>query len=137
MPTQLSPYIGFQGQARQAMQFYQQVFGGELSMNTFAQFGQADTPFADQIMHGMLVTPDGLTLMGSDTPPGMTFSEGQRVTLALFGDDEARARRYWDGLTDGGTVDTPLEVQIWGDLYGQCTDRFGVVWMLNISATGD
>ncbi|HQR80102.1 MAG TPA: VOC family protein [Actinomycetota bacterium] len=137
MPTQLSPYISFRGQAREAMQFYRDVFGGELSMNTFAEFGQADAPFADQIMHAMLVTTGGLTLMGSDIPPGMAFSEGQRVTLAISGEDEAELRGYWNGLIDGGTVMTPLDVQIWGDLYGQCTDRFGVVWLVNISATGD
>lgn len=137
MSTNLSPYIAFRGQARAAMQFYQDLFGGQLSMNTFAEFGQADAPFADQIMHAMLETAGGFVLMASDIPPGMDYSEGQRVTLALSGEDEAELRRYWDGLTDGGTVDTPLEVQMWGDLYGQCTDRFGVVWMMNIAATGD
>ncbi len=134
MATKLTPYVSFRGNARQAMEFYQQVFGGELASNTFAEFGQADTDFADQIMHAQLETAEGFTLMLSDVPPMMDLEPGATVRLTLHGDDEQRMRGYWDQLSAGGSVQVPLEPQMWGDIYGQCTDQFGIEWMFNIAA---
>ena len=132
---ELSSYISFTGQAREAMEFYQSVFGGELLMNTFAEFGM-DGDIADQIMHASLVMPSGQTLMGSDTPPGMEYTEGKRVRMIVHGEDEGQLRECWDRLVVGGSVDTPLEKQMWGDIYGACTDKFGVDWMMNIAQPG-
>ena len=135
MASTLNPYISFAGDAREAMERYREVFGGDLTLSTFGDFGQAGTPIEHLIMHGMLHTPSGFTLMGADTPPGMDHQPGGAITISLSGDDEAELRGYWDGLSDGGTVTLPLERQMWGDLFGQCTDRFGVNWMVNIGAT--
>ena len=99
MPSRLNPYISFGGNAREAMEFYKDVFGGELSINTFADFGQADTPFADKIMHGQLETSSGFTLMAADTPPGMEYNPGDNVAVSLSGDDEDELRGYWDKLS--------------------------------------
>jgi len=87
-------------------------------------------------MHSQLDTPSGYTLMGSDTPPGMDYRPGRTVTMILHGDDEQELRGFWDGLRAGGTVITELAPQMWGDIYGECQDRFGVTWMVNISARG-
>ena len=133
MASRLNPYINFDGDARQAMEFYKEVFGGTLALNTFGEFGQAGTPEADKIMHGMLETPSGFTLMGADMPPGMEHSPGNNFSVSLSGDDEAELRSYWEKLSAGGTVSVPLEKQMWGDVFGMCTDRFGIPWMVNIS----
>jgi PhnB protein len=133
MASRLNPYLSFAGDAREAMEFYKTVFGGELALSTFGEFG-AEGDQANQIMHGMLETPSGLALMGADTPPGMERQHGNDVTVSLSGDDEAELRGYWDGLAEGGTVTMPLEKQMWGDVFGMCTDRFGVDWMVNIAA---
>ena len=101
-------------------------------MNTFAEFGMADSPDADKIMHGMLETDRGFTLMASDTPPGRPYQPGNDFAVSLSGDDAEDLRRYWEGLSDGGTVSVPLEKQMWGDEFGMCTDRFGIAWMVNI-----
>ena len=135
MAATLNPYISFAGEARAAMERYRDVFGGDLTLNTYGDFGQAGTPIEDLIMHGMLRTSSGFTLMGADTPPGMDHEPGGAITISLSGEDEAELRGYWDGLSDGGDVTLPLERQMWGDLFGQCTDRFGVNWMVNIGAT--
>ena len=129
----LNPYISFQNDARQAMEFYKDVFGGTLNMNTFGEYGDPNAPGADGIMHGQLTTDSGFTLMGADTPPGMERNPGDNITISLSGDDEQELRGYWDKLSQGGTVTLPLEKQMWGDVFGQCTDRFGVQWMVNIS----
>lgn len=133
MVSRLNPYLSFTGNARQAMEFYQSVFGGELTVNTFADFGNADADFADQVMHSHLDTDRGFTLMGSDMPPGMKdVVVGNNMVVSLSGDDADDLRGYWEKLSDGATVTTPLEKQVWGDEYGACTDKFGVEWMVNI-----
>ncbi|WP_371687539.1 VOC family protein [Micromonospora sp. KC721] len=131
--SQLNPYLNFAGNAREAMEFYQQVFGGDLSLTTFGEFGTDDPAFADQIMHGMLRTAGGHVLMAADMPPGMELRRGNAHSVCLSGDDADELRRWWERLSTGGVVSMPLERQMWGDEFGQCTDRFGTPWMVNIS----
>jgi PhnB protein len=131
--SRLNPYISFAGDARQAMEFYKSVFGGNLTLNTFADLGQADSPVADKIMHALLETDSGLTLMASDTPPGVEHHPGDNITVSLSGDDADDLRRYWEKLSGSGTVTIPLEKQMWGDEFGACLDQFGIPWMVNIS----
>jgi PhnB protein len=132
MASRLNPYIAFDGDAREAMEFYREVFGGDLVMNTFGEFGAPESPDADKIMHSQLETPSGYTLMGSDTPQGMDYSPGTNVSISLSGDDTDELHGYWEKLSEGGTVSVPLEKQMWGDEFGMCTDRFGIAWMVNI-----
>ncbi|TSE01615.1 VOC family protein [Skermania sp. ID1734] len=133
MASRLNPYISFNSNARQAMEFYQEVFGGELALSTFGEFGDKESPLANQIMHGMLETPAGFTLMGADDPQGNAQPSGS-MSISLSGDDEAELRGYWEKLSDGGTVTVPLEKQMWGDVFGMCQDKFGIGWMVNIAA---
>ncbi|MDQ7909552.1 VOC family protein [Phytohabitans sp. ZYX-F-186] len=133
MASRLNPYINFDGNARQALEFYKDVFGGELALSTFGQFPGADPATADKIMHGQLETPSGYTLMASDTPPDWQIDPGNNITVSLSGDDADELHGYWDKLADGGTVTVPLEKQMWGDEFGQCVDRFGISWLVNIS----
>ena len=133
MAIVMNPYLSFDGTARQAMEYYRTVFGGELTMNTFGEFGNADQPGADKIMHAQLNADQGITLMASDMPPGMDHQPGNSMTVSLSGDDADRLRGYWQKLSDGGSVTMPLEKQMWGDEFGMCTDRYGVPWMVNIS----
>lgn len=132
MASRLNPYITFAGDARQAMEFYKDVFGGTLALNTYGEFGQKDTPMADKIMHGMLEAPNGFTLMGADTPTD-DHRPGNNISVSLSGDDDAELRGYWEKLSDGATVTVPLDKQMWGDVFGMCTDRFGITWMVNIA----
>jgi PhnB protein len=133
MASRLNPYLNFDGDARQAMEFYKDVFGGELNLNTFGEFGSEGSPGADKIMHAQLETANGFTLMASDTPPGMQRNPGDSMAISLSGTDAGELRGYWEKLSDGGTVTMPMEKQMWGDEFGMCTDRFGVPWMVNIT----
>ncbi len=134
MSTQLAPYLGFKDTAREAMDFYRSVLGGEVTRSTFAEFQVSEDPAEqDKIMHSVLTTPSGLVLMAADTPNSMEFSPGTNHAVSLSGDDEKQLRGYWDGLTQGGTVTVPLEQAPWGDSFGMCVDRFGVNWMVNIA----
>jgi PhnB protein len=131
--SRLNPYISFTDNARPAMEFYKDVFGGTLTMNTFGEYGAQDTPDADKIMHAQLETERGFTLMGADTPTGMDHTPGTNISVSLSGDDAEELRGYWQKLSDGGTVSVPLEKQMWGDEFGMCVDRFGIGWMVNIA----
>ena len=134
MPSRLNPYVSFADNARQAMEFYQQVFGGELALNTYGEYGMPqDAPESNRIMHGMLETDGGFTLMGADNPPGMEFQPGNNMAISLSGDDADELRGYWEKLSAGGKVSMPLEKQMWGDEFGMCEDQFGVAWMVNIA----
>ena len=133
MPTRLNPYLGFRDNAREAMTYYQSVFGGELTMSTFGEFQASEDPGEqDKIMHAMLTTDSGMVLMGADTPNGMNYNPGHNFSVSLSGEDEAELRGYWDRLSSDGTVTVPFEPAPWGDTFGMCTDKFGIQWMVNI-----
>ncbi|HWT40792.1 MAG TPA: VOC family protein [Dongiaceae bacterium] len=125
MSYSLQPYISFKGQAREAMTFYQSVFGGRLDIVTFSQFGVPHEP-ADGVMHSALVVDETTFIMGSDameeTPAGIALS------LSGSGDE---LRGLFAKLADGATGVRELKAEQWGDEYGELVDRFGVRWMFN------
>ena len=133
MGSTLNPYISFKDDAREALEFYQSVLGGELTMNTFGDYGDPTAANANGIMHGDLTTAGGIRLMAADTPPGMQWNPGDNISISLSGDDAAELKGYWDGLSDGGKVTVPLEKQMWGDEFGMLVDKFGITWMVNIA----
>src|SRR5206468_12094218 len=111
---------------------YEQVFGGELVLNTYGDFPGASPEHADRIMHAMLDTRSGYTIMGADSPPGGEYQTGTNITVSISGDDADELQGYCDQLSEGGTVTVPMEKQMWGDEFGACIDRFGIPWMVNI-----
>jgi PhnB protein len=136
MTVRLNPYLNFKDNARDAMEFYKSVFGGELDVNTFGDLGGGvEANEQDLIMHAMLTGANDIVLMGADTPSHMEFTEGSNSQISLSGDDEGTLRGYWDRLSDGGTVTVPLEKAPWGDTFGMCTDKYGVPWMVNIAGS--
>jgi PhnB protein len=132
--SQLNPYLNFRGQAREAMTFYQSVLGGQLDVMTFADQGGMGVPDSEsgQVMHSSLGVSDSVQLMGSDVPSHMEgdFTNGR---ISLSGDDVDTLRGWFEGLSEGGTVNVPLEKAPWGDWFGDLTDKYGVGWMVNIS----
>ncbi|MFD6798680.1 VOC family protein [Streptomyces cyaneofuscatus] len=136
MGSRLNPYISFDGNARQTMTFYQEVFGGELEVSTAADSGtansgSADSPDVVKLLHARLDTPDGYTVMAWDVPDGVPYRPGNDVAVYLGGDDNELRVRF-ERLSEGGTVTVPLEKQPWGDEAGALVDRFGITWMVNI-----
>lgn len=133
MGSSLNPYIAFNGNAREAVEFYKEIFGGELHTNTAADFGApADAPGADKLVHAVLETKAGYTLMAWDTPPEVPFEPGNNVAVYLGGDDD-ELRVYFEKLAQGGTITMPLEKQPWGDEAGSLIDKFGIPWMFNVT----
>jgi len=134
--TILNPYLSFRDDAREAMEFYQSVFGGDLQVMTFADVpGMGHDPSEnDKVMHSMLTSPGGLVLMASDTPNSMEHRSPQSVSLSISGEDDAELQRYWDALSADGTVTMPYETPPWGGKFGMLIDKFGFAWYLALNA---
>ena len=128
----LNPYLNFEGNTRDAVEFYHSVFGGELTISTFGEYGMTDGVPADGVMHSQLSTDAGFTLMASDNPPGMT-GQTPNGHISLSGDEADLLRGYFEALADSGRIDVPLEKAPWGDEFGQVKDKFGVNWLVNIA----
>lgn len=138
MTSRLNPYLGFRDEAKQAMEFYHSVFGGDLTSSTFGEMHASEDPAeADKIMHSQLETPSGYTLMAADTPNSMGFSETSNHSVSLSGDSAAQEELtgYFEALSAGGTITLPLDQAPWGDYFGMVVDRFGVQWLVNITAS--
>lgn len=130
----LNAYLSFKDNTREAMGFYQSVFGGTLDVSTFGEFPGMTHDEADNdlVIHSRLHTDDGLVLMASDTPSPTPYSAPAGISLAFGGDDEQAIRACWDALSDGGTITMPLAPPPWGGQFGMLVDRFGISWMVTI-----
>lgn len=125
----LEPYLYFKGNCKEAMEFYKSVFGGQLTLNTYGEQGE-DRENKDWIIHSELSGGD-IKLMASD---GSGASDKSAKTeLSLVGTDEEKMKRAYEKLSEGGEAYIPLEKQTWGDVYGRWTDKYGILWSMNIS----
>jgi PhnB protein len=138
--TKLNPYLFFGGNCREAMEFYQTVFGGELTISTFGE-SPADAhqdPAAnteeikDKIMHAKL--NGDVVILASDNPHGTTDDNNDRFSLSLEGTDEDTLTGYFEKLSENGTVTAPLMKQFWGEVFGMVTDQFKVNWMISVNS---
>jgi PhnB protein len=128
--AQLNPYLTFNGNCRQAMEFYQASLGGELSI-----MAVKDSPMKDQIpaeaqnavMHSLLRS-DSIILMASDQMTPGALVNGNTITLCVIGRSKAELEPFFTKLSDGGNVSQPLQETFFG-AYGALTDKFGINWM--------
>jgi len=124
-------YLNFDGNTREAMEFYHRCLGGELRMSPFSEVKMDVPPEAkDRIVHSKL-TVGSSTLMGSDTLPGMPFESGNNFHICLSCESAEETERLFTALGDRGRVTMPLQDMFWGARFGMVVDRFGVSWMFN------
>ena len=131
----LHPYLFFTGTCREAMSRYQQILGGELEVMTFGDVPEGHEPpmpvDPDAVVHAALTFGDGDLLMASDDPTGDgSGTKGMAVSLSLS--DREEAARVFEALADGGDTQMPLGETFFSPLFGMCTDRWGVAWMVNV-----
>lgn len=131
-------HINLRGTARQALNFYHAVFGGQVTLATHGQAGMTDDPAAaDLIIWGQVVADSGFCVMAFDVPAAMPWDQGQNAYyVSVRGDSAEEIAGYWAGLAEGATVIAPLAASSWSPLYGMLKDQFGVVWVLDVANQG-
>jgi PhnB protein len=132
----LSPYLNFRDNAREAMEFYHSVFGGNLDVTTFKDFHASEDPSEDDLVMHSVVESKHIKLMASDTPNRMRegYTVGTNFSLSISGtqEDEETLRGYFDKLSEGGKVVMKYEKAMWGDMFGMVDDKYGIGWMVNV-----
>lgn len=126
----LDPYLFFDGNCEEAMEFYKSVFGGDLNISRMGDAPDTKPEDKDRVMHAIL--EGDIRLMASDSP--IASPKAKKIELSLSGDDGGKLRKYFERLSKGGKVKMPLEKQFWGDEFGQLTDKYKIEWMVNITA---
>jgi PhnB protein len=134
--AQLTPYLSFNGNCREAMAFYKECLGGDLNITAVGDTPAAEHMPADagqKIMHAALTRGESqdVVLMASDWIGGGTFAQGNSISLSLHCTSDEEIKTLFAGLSAGGNVTQPLADQFWGATYGSLVDKFGVAWMLN------
>lgn len=129
------PYLAFAGNCRDAFTRYQEIFGGELVLLAMSDLPESEAPppgaDLDAIMHAALMTDDGL-LMGADNPMGGFNGTVSGMCLNHNAADANEAKRVFDALAEGGSVQMPMGETFFSPAYGICTDRFGTPWMVMV-----
>jgi len=129
---ELSPYVNFQGRAREAMEFYHRVLGGELDLQTLTEQGTAQPAGPDdRIAHARLEV-DGALIIGTDGHPKYPAKVGENLAIVLSGTDRDRLTTIFNALAEGGQLKGPLSRQPWGSDVGWLADRFGINWTISI-----
>ncbi|MFE6176120.1 VOC family protein [Streptomyces sp. NPDC056464] len=136
MSVTTTTHLNFRGEARQALDFYQSVFGGHAVAVTYTDAGNVQNDNeADWVMWGEVVGDDGFHVMAYDVPSQLPWNRGENpFFVSVRGDDADEISALWQKLAEGSTVVRPLEAAQWAPLYGMLTDRFGVTWVLDVTA---
>jgi PhnB protein len=133
MPTQLTAYLNFNGRCREAMTFYQQCLGGDLAMQKIAESpmaAQLSSEAGANILHSSLTRNGVLLIMGSDNL-GENWQPGNSIALCLNCSSDEEINSVFARLSAGGEVKLPLHQSFWGSTYGELTDKFGMLWIIN------
>lgn len=125
------PYLNFDGNTRDAMTFYQQCLGAELSLQSFAD-AKFDAPKGaeQRIIHARL-TKGSAILMASDTMPGMPYTPGNNFAVSIDCESIPEIETLFKAFSEGGKVTMPLQDMFWNARFGMLTDQFGINWMFN------
>lgn len=143
-------HLNFRGNARQALAFYQAVFGGNMMIMSYGDFGAPkESQAADQVVWGQVVADNGFRVMAYDVPAfeegaapieyatyrenGMTITQAP-FFISLRGDEVSEIAGLWDKLAENATIIEPLAASPWAPLFGMLTDRFGVTWVVDVAA---
>jgi PhnB protein len=150
MAISTTTHLNFRGDARAALEFYQTVFGGHLTVIAYGDFGMPkELPDADKVVFGQVTADNGFRVMAYDVPSqaapaaepaatttrenGMTLT-GERFFVSVRGDTTEEVAALWDKLADGAGIIEKYGPSQWAPGFGMLTDRFGVTWILDVTA---
>ncbi len=134
MTVTVTPHLNFRDSAREALEFYQTAFGGELTILSYADMGNPDPATANHVTWGQVESDNGFRIMAYDVYPHLPWDQGKHASyVSVRCTDADELQGYWDTLVQGATVIQPIGPSPWAPLYGQLTDRFGVTWVLDVA----
>ncbi|MBB4914015.1 VOC family protein [Streptosporangium saharense] len=135
MSVNTAIHLNFRGDAREALTFYQSVFGGDLAVVTYADAGNTQEPTeANQVMWGQVIAGNGFHVMAYDVPSHLPWDRGRNsFFVSLRGETAEEVTAYWKNLSESATIVHPLAPSPWAPLYGMLEDRFGVVWVVDVA----
>jgi PhnB protein len=130
-----TPYLHFDGRAEEAMTFYKSILGGEfLIFSRYKDIPGGEKVSAedrDKVIHITLKVSDNVALMATDLLKSMgPLQVGNNIHICLHTESEAETDRLFEKLSNGGSIEMPLNKTFWGSYFGMCRDKFGVQWML-------
>jgi PhnB protein len=136
MSINTTPHLNFRGDAREALTFYQSVFGGDLMVVTYKDAHSVTDPAeADQVMWGQTVATSGFRVMAYDVPAARPWNPGaDPFFVSVRSDSTDEIETIWEKLANGATVIVPLAKSGWAPIYGMLKDKFGVTWVLDVAA---
>jgi PhnB protein len=131
-------HVNFRGDARAALEFYRDVFDGELTVVTYGAAHAAQRPEeADLVMWGQVTAPSGFAIMAFDVPADRPYDKGVAPFFeSVRGDSVEDVTPVWEKLADGATIVQELKPSPWAPAYGMLTDRFGLTWVVDVTAAG-
>ncbi|OJH35939.1 VOC family protein [Cystobacter ferrugineus] len=135
MTVSVTNHLNFRGDARAALEFYQSVFGGDITIVTYKDAQSVQVPSeANQVMWGQVAAKNGFRVMAYDVPSRMPWDEGKNAFfVSVRGDSDKEITALWEKLSVGATVAQPLAPSGWAPLYGMLKDRFGITWVLDVA----
>ena len=135
MSVSVTNHLNFRGDAREALEFYQSVFGGDIMIVTYSDAQNVQEPSeAGQVMWGQVAAPNGFRMMAYDVPSQLPWDQGENAFfVSVRGDSTTEITDLWEKLAAGATVVQPLAPSGWTPLYGMLKDRFGTTWVLDIA----
>ena len=136
MTIETTAHLNYHGQAREALEFYASVFGGQVVAFTHAQVQDSSHPADDELLAwGEVRTSTGFRVMAYDVRQDQQYDAGERAFfVSVRGDDADELTGYWHALREGATIEADLGPAPWAPLYGMLRDRFGVTWVLDAPA---
>jgi PhnB protein len=128
-------HLNFRGQAREALAFYHAIFGGQLNVVAYKDFGHVQDPAdADQVIWGQVVSDSGFRVMAYDVQAAKCFDRGENsFYVSLRGDTAQEITAHWEKLSEGALIMEALAPAKWTPLYGMLKDKFGVIWVLDVA----
>lgn len=133
----LNVYFNFRTQSRDAIAFYEEIFGTKCTdLMTYGEIETDEEPIEDSLKNLVInasLVIDGVKVMFSDVPKSMPLTFGDNITLVIDTSDEIKLTKQFQQLAEGGNIVMPLEKTFWSEKYGQVTDKFGIGWQLNLS----
>jgi len=128
----VQPYISFNGNCEEAINFYKDVLGGEiLYIQRYGESPMKGMGPNDNVMHCTLQIGD-TQIMACDNPEGQAAATGSNISLAIGSNDPAGAEAMFEKMSDGGNITMPMAQTFWAERFGMLTDKFGINWMFNV-----